>query len=39
MDEFVLAMSGHSRSFQLYMKWNRPSVSSAGIDIRSTTLR
>jgi hypothetical protein len=25
-----LMISGHSRSFQLYMKWNSPRVSSAG---------
>ena len=32
MPESVVKISGHSKSFQLYMKWNSASVSSAGLD-------
>jgi hypothetical protein len=35
----VLTMSGQSRSFQLYMKWNSARVSIAGTDSRRMTLR
>jgi hypothetical protein len=39
MELLLLTIKGHKRSFQLYMKWNKPRVSTAGTDIRRTRLR